>query len=81
MSSTLKWAVKREDGLFYNPNKPGDRRNPTFHKTPKLYKRLGDAEKAKTFCESGINNHWCPPSTFNPIPVTIVTFHEVLQQL
>lgn len=81
MSSTRKYAVQRADGLFYNPNVPGNRTSPTFHKKPKLYVRKGDAERAKVFCESGVNNHWMHKPTFDPIPVTIVTYEEVLQHV
>lgn len=68
------YAVQRSDGLYYNPNKPGNRKDPTFHKTPKLYRRKIHALKTKEFCESGINNHWLPSRTFTPVNVDVVVF-------
>lgn len=73
MCPILRYAVQRDDGMYYNPDKPGDRCNPTFHKRPKLYVKRGSAERAKSFCERGINSHWIHDTKFDPVPVTIIT--------
>lgn len=61
-------------GLYYNPGKPGNRKDPTFHEKPKLYIRKGNAERALSFCRSGVNNHWVPSTTFTPIQCELVEF-------
>lgn len=61
--------------MFYNPDKPGNRKDPTFHRTPKLYVKRGSAVKAQAFCASGVNNHWLGagyPYQFKPIITEIV---------
>ncbi len=72
--------------LFYNPNKPGDRKNPTFDKKGKRYyglKGLTNAEKAVKFCASEVNDHWfqIPPIKKDSIKTEIVTFEERVIEL
>ncbi len=73
---TKLYAVRRiSDGFYYNPDKSGNRKDPTFSKTPRLYKCKTYANKAKEFCKSGINSHWVPARMFTPVlDVEVVTF-------
>lgn len=64
----MAWAVySPEKKAYYNPNVRGDRVNPTFSKKMRLYATKGHAKRAVAFCASGVNNHWCPPTTFEPV--------------
>ena len=72
--SEIVYKVRRGDGLFYNPNKPGNRIDPTFDKKGKEYAKLSDAIKAHDFCESPVNDHWCWHKKKTPIQTDIVIF-------
>lgn len=73
----MSYAVLNvKTGLYYNPSKPGNRRDPTFHKKPKLYSKKGHAERALAFCRSGVNDHWRPATTFVPINCELVEFTD-----
>jgi hypothetical protein len=67
--------------LFYNPNKAGNRIDPTFDSKGKKYRRLAHAKNAVEFCESPINNHWAPPVEKTPIKTEIVEYAEITKEI
>jgi len=75
----------KKTGEYYNPNKPGDRLNPTFDKEGKRYygpRGLGNAKKAVEFCAASTNTHWCGGGDMRkqPIETEIDVFSEEIRK-
>lgn len=77
------FKVRRPDGLFYNPNKSGNRIDPTFDKKGKRYYAHRHAEEAQQFCLSPVNTHWASttPIKKTPISTEIVQFEEIVKEI
>ena len=87
MESTF-YKVRRKDDntLFYNPDKPGNRLDPTFDKKGKKYYQLCHAEKAVNFCKQPFNDHWGSPWNPNkpsktPVETEIVEYLETTKEI
>jgi hypothetical protein len=77
------YKVRRKDSpkLFYNPNKPGNRVDPTFDEEGKRYYQLGHARNAVDFCKQPINNHWRPQTQKTPVETEIIEYLETTKEI
>ncbi len=75
------YKVRREDGLFYDPNKAGDRKEATFSREGKRYKRKKHALNAKEWLSHSRNDHWVPNIIKTPYDCVVCTFESQVQMV
>jgi len=88
----VKYKIRRSDGLFYNPGKPGVRYHrfgkefieKNFDKTGKLYSKIGMARRAIEDIALPVNKSWAgefcqTPYNCDLIEVTFIQHCRVIK--
>lgn len=84
LEPTFYMVRRLSDGLWYNPDLPGNRVDPTFHRTGKRYyglRGLGNARRTVAFCTEPVNVKWSHRPTKAPVQTEIVPFFETVTEM
>jgi len=81
MKTKIFYKVRRKDGKYYNPSKPGNRVDPAFDDKGKPYASFKHAQRAQEFCASAVNNHWVPAVPKTPVETDIIKFSFEIKEI